>query len=194
MNATGAQTGAADPGSLIGARLRQARAAQRLTLAQLADASGLTKGFISKLERDQANTSVASLIRICGALGIQPGELFDVPSGQVVRRDAYPSINFGGDEMSEYLLTPRGERRLQAILSEIRPGGGSGDEAYGLPVDVEFALVLDGDLEIEVDGEIIALGTGDALTFPSASQHSFRNPMTAGVTRVLWVFSPALPE
>lgn len=194
MNATGVPEGeGADPDTRIGSRLRQARSAQRLTLAQLADASGLTKGFISKLERDQANTSVASLIRICAALGIQPGELFDAPPGQVVRRDAYPPINFGGDEMTEYLLTPRGERRLQAILSEIRPGGGSGDEAYELPVDVEFALVLDGDLDVELDSETVRLGTGDALTFASPNQHAFRNPMTAGVTRVLWVFSPALP-
>lgn len=191
MAGTGAGTG---PDVRIGDRLRQARLARRLTLAQLADASELTKGFISKLERDQANTSVAALIRICAALGIRPGELFDAPVGQVVRRDAYPAINFGGTDLTEYLLTPRGERRIQAILSEIRPGGGSGEEPYELPVDVEFAVVLDGELEVDIDGVAVSLATGDALTFPANNTHAFRNPSTSGVTRVLWVFSPALRD
>lgn len=185
---------AAEPEVRIGERLRQARLARRLTLAQLAEASDLTKGFISKLERDRANISVAALIRICEALDVRPGELFDAPTGQVVRRDAYPPINFGGNDMTEYLLTPRGERRIQAILSAIRPGGGSGQEAYRLPVDVEFALVLDGVLDVDVDGETVSLAAGDALTFPATNAHAFRNPSADRVTRVLWVFSPALQD
>jgi hypothetical protein len=30
---------------------------------------------------------------------------------------------------------------MQAVLSDIEPGGGSGDEPYSLPVDVEFVFV-----------------------------------------------------
>ncbi|UPK75177.1 XRE family transcriptional regulator [Nocardioidaceae bacterium SCSIO 66511] len=182
-----------DPGTEIGGRIRQARLAHRLTLADLADASGLTKGFISKLERNQANVSVASLIRICDALDLQPGELFEAPPGQVVRHDAYPPINFGGSEMTEYLLTPQSEHRLQAILSEIRPGGGSGPEQYELPADVEFVLVLDGELEVELGADTVSLAKGDAMTFSAETKHTFRNPNADTGARVLWVFSPALP-
>ena len=39
-------------------------------MAEVAEQSGLTKGFVSKLERDLANVSVASLIRLCAALDI----------------------------------------------------------------------------------------------------------------------------
>jgi hypothetical protein len=53
--------------------------------------------------------------------------------GEVVRRDAYPPINFGGTGIREYLLTPSGEKRVQAILSDIEPGGGSGDEPTPCP-------------------------------------------------------------
>ena len=38
--------------------------------AEIADQSGLTKGFVSKLERDLVNVSVASLIRLRDALGV----------------------------------------------------------------------------------------------------------------------------
>ena len=43
----------------------------------------------------------------------------------MVRAGERPTISFGGKGMSEYLLTPAHERRMQAILSDIAPGGGS---------------------------------------------------------------------
>jgi transcriptional regulator with XRE-family HTH domain len=55
-------------GTRIGAQLRAARLAARMSMAEVAEQAGLTKGFVSKLERDLANVSVASLIRLCDAL------------------------------------------------------------------------------------------------------------------------------
>jgi quercetin dioxygenase-like cupin family protein len=112
----------------------------------------------------------------------------------VVRRGARPPINFGGSQVKEYLLTPSGEKRVQAILSDIEPGGGSGDEPYSLPADVEFVFVLAGQLQITVAGEQITLEQGDAFTFPASTQHTFRVAPPAGHAQVLWVFSPALPD
>jgi transcriptional regulator with XRE-family HTH domain len=181
-------------GTRIGAQLKAARLAARKSMAEVAGQAGLTKGFVSKLERDQANVSVASLIRLCEALDVSVGSLFEASRGEVVRRDAYPPINFGGSRIKEYLLTPSGEKRVQAILSDIEPGGGSGDEPYSLPADVEFVFVLAGQLQLTVAGEQVTLEQGDAFTFPAGTQHTFRVPKPAGRTRVLWVFSPALPD
>ena len=181
-------------GTRIGAQLRAARLAARMSMAEVAEQAGLTKGFVSKLERDLANVSVASLIRLCDALGVSVGSLFQAPKGEVVRRDARPQINFGGRKMTEYLLTPSGEKRVQAILSDIEPGGGSGSEPYSLPADVEFVFILAGQLEVTVAGEPITLEQGDAFTFPADMQHTFRASSRAGRTQVLWVVSPALPD
>jgi transcriptional regulator with XRE-family HTH domain len=181
-------------GTRIGAQLKSARLAARMSMAEVAERAGLTKGFVSKLERDLASVSVASLIRLCGALGISVGSLFQAPTGEVIRRGAYPPINFGGRKMTEYLLTPSGEKRVQAILSDIDPGGGSGDDPYSLPADVEFVFVLAGQLQVAVAGEQITLDQGDAFTFPANTQHTFRATPQAGRTQVLWVVSPALPD
>jgi transcriptional regulator with XRE-family HTH domain len=181
-------------GTRIGAQLKAARLAARKSMAEVAEQSGLTKGFVSKLERDLANVSVASLIRLCDALDVSVGSLFQATKGEVVRRGAYPPINFGGSHVKEYLLTPSGEKRMQAILSDIEPGGGSGDEPYSLPADVEFVFVLAGQLQLTVAGEQITLEQGDAYTFPASIQHTFGVPQAAGQARVLWVFSPALPD
>src|SRR6185437_1120242 len=81
-------------GTRIGAQLRAARLAARMSMADVAGQAGLTKGFVSKLERDLANVSVASLIRLCDALGVSVGSLFQTPKGEVVRRDTRPQINF----------------------------------------------------------------------------------------------------
>jgi transcriptional regulator with XRE-family HTH domain len=177
----------------IGAQLRAARLAARKSMAEVAEEAGLTKGFLSKLERDLANVSVASLMRLCDVLGISVGALFDPPKGEMVRAGERERINFGGTTgMREYLLTPAGERRVQTILSDIEPGGGSGDEAYSLPADVEFAFVLAGKLEILIEGELVTLEVGDAFTFPATAAHSFR--AAGGPAQVLWVISPALPD
>lgn len=183
-----------DAGPRIGAQLRAARLAARKSMSEVAGQAGLTKGFLSKLERDLANVSVASLMRLCEVLEISVGSLFSAPRGEVVRAGQYPAINFGGTGIREYLLTPAGEKRVQAILSEIEPGGGSGDEPYELPADVEFLLVLEGELRIVVAGEELMLQAGDAFTFASGSAHNFGVPAGAGPAKVLWVISPALPD
>ncbi len=181
-------------GTRIGAQLKAVRLAARMSMAEVAEQAGLTKGYVSKLERDLANVSVAALIRICAVLNVSVGSLFQAPKGEIVRAGAYPAINFGGRGVTEYLLTPSGEKRLQAILSDIEPAGGSGDEPYSLPADVEFAFVLTGQLQITVaEGQII-LDQGDAYTFPAGTPHTFRATSATGRTRVLWMFSPALPD
>src|SRR6266568_6052427 len=177
--------GAPAAGPRIGAQLRAARLASRRSMADVAEQSGLTKGFLSKLERDLTNVSVASLIRLCDTLGIPVGSLFQAAKGEVVRKGEYPPINFGGTGIREYLLTPAGEKRVQAILSDIEPGGGSGDEPYALPADVEFVFVLAGQLQISLAGEHVTLEQGDAFTFPAGSQHTFQAVWAARRIQVL---------
>ena len=133
-------------------------------------------------------------MRLCDALGVSVGSLFQAPKGQVVRREARPPINFGGSKMTEYLVTPSGEKRVQAILSDIEPGGGSGNEPYALPADVEFVFIMAGQLQVTVAGEHITLDQGDAFTFPANMEHTFLVPPRAGRTQVLWIVSPALPD
>jgi transcriptional regulator with XRE-family HTH domain len=192
-SSSGAAPGGHGAGVRIGEHLRASRLARRLTMEEVAERSGLTKGFISKLERDQASASVASLARLCEALGISMGSLFQAPEGNLVRRDAYPPVNLGGERLTEYALTPHGEQRVQAIFSEIEPGGGSGSEPYSLPADVEFVFVLEGKLRLTYGEQEVTLDGGDAFTFPPRSPHTFCAVSGRGPTRVLWVVCPGLP-
>ncbi len=172
-----------------------ARRARRLTIEALADASGLTKGFLSKVERGRATASVAALLRIGEALDMPLSSLFDNSSTRhVVRASDYPRVEFGGHKMAEFLLTPVAERRVQVLLSRIEPGGGSGKEPYALPGEVEFAYLIRGQLRLTFTDQVVELGPGDALTFDPALHRAFRALDASQPTEVLWLICPALPQ
>ena len=177
--------------ALVGARLRAARQAAGLTLAAVAARSGLTKGFVSRLERDEVSPSVASLVTVCAALGIPVGQLFDAPATSLVRLADAPPINFGGSGVREVLLTAGTQRQLQVIRSVVEPGGGGGDELYSLACEVEFVHVLRGRLLLTLPGEQVELRPGDAFTMPGATPHTWLNPSATESCEVLWALAPA---
>ncbi|NMO02481.1 helix-turn-helix domain-containing protein [Gordonia sp. TBRC 11910] len=179
----------------VGQRIRDARKAQRMTIEELADASGLTKSFVSKVERGRSTASVAALLRISGALGIPLSSLFETAATRsIVRARDYPAISFGGYDINEFLLTPQSEQRVQVLLSQISPGGGSGREPYPLPGEVEFAFVVSGQLDVAFSDGVVTLDAGDAMTFDPASPHAFQVAATSPETTVLWMICPALPH
>jgi transcriptional regulator with XRE-family HTH domain len=184
--------GAVTGSPLIGPRLREARQLQGLSLAGLAERSGLTKGFLSQVERDLTSPSVGTLLRLCRALDLPVGHLFDGAHRPLVRGGDRTPIAFGGSGVSEFRLTPAGETRVMLLLSEIAPGGGSGDEAYSLGADAEVAHVVEGTVHIEVAGTHHVLSVGDTLTFDASEPHRWHNPSAALPARVLWFLAPAL--
>ncbi len=183
-----------EPGAkvpLIGARLRAARQGRRLTIRDVAGASGLTAGFLSRLERDELQPSVASLVRLCEVLGLRVGALFDPPETAVVRRGQGQPINFGGVNVAETLLTPGTQSRLQVIHADVEPGGNGGEDLYSLDSDSECVYVVAGSLVVTNESGDIELGTGDAMTFPAQQPHTWRNASTTHSCEVLWILSPA---
>ncbi len=178
-------------GVAIGGRLRAARQARSLTLESVATATGLTKGFLSRLERDEVSPSVASLVGVCEVVGIRVGELFEPPSTSLVRAAEGRRINFGGRNVEEFLLTPGTQSGLQVIHSSIEIGGTGGDELYTLDTEVEFVYVVRGELVVSLTDQTVHLTTGDAFTFPGREPHSWANPSDTEATEVLWVLAPA---
>ncbi|MQA79917.1 MAG: cupin domain-containing protein [Streptosporangiales bacterium] len=179
------------PDVRIGGRLRAARRARGLTLEKVAGKTGVTKGFLSRLERDDVSPSVASLVAVCNVLGLRVGDLFEPAETSLVRAGEGPPINFGGRDVAEVLLTPGTQSQLRVIHSLIAPGGGSGDEEYSLDCDAEFVYVIAGELELVHDGQAARLSTGDAFTFPGRAPHTWHNPSPDETCSVLWVLSPA---
>jgi transcriptional regulator with XRE-family HTH domain len=153
--------------------------AKGLTLGQVAATTNLTEGYVSKLERDQVSPSVASLIAVCGAVGLRVGDLFEPPTTKIVRAGEGAKIKFGGDGVREYLLSNGTQRQIEVLHSVIEPGGSGGDQLYSLNCETEFVLVISGSLQVIFGNEVISLSRGDALTFRGNEPHTWRNPSKA---------------
>ncbi|VXC09948.1 Transcriptional regulator, XRE family with cupin sensor [Arthrobacter sp. 9V] len=174
----------------IGSRIRAARQAQRLTIEQVADATGLTKGFLSRVERDLTSPSVASLVTLCQVLSVSVGDLFAAPETHLTKRDDGPRISLGGQGIVERLLTARSERRLQILQATIEPRGRGENELYAVDCDVDVLHVVKGRIKLILTNEEYDLEEGDTLSFPGREPHTWINP-TDQTVEVLWVLVPA---
>jgi transcriptional regulator with XRE-family HTH domain len=174
----------------LGERLRALRQERGLSIAQVAQQTGLTKGFLSQLERNLTSVSLAALARICSALGVRFGDVLDEPPmGAVIHREsAIRWTEVGNHE--DLVLSPPEEQRLNLIESRIPPGVSAGDGVYTFPADVELVYVLAGALELSVGSEIVTVESGETFTYSPRDPHSWRNPSTSEETVVLWFAVP----
>jgi len=60
----------------LGQSIRERRKALGLTLAQMADRTNVSLGYLSQIELGKNSASIETLYRICLGLGIRMGELF----------------------------------------------------------------------------------------------------------------------
>jgi transcriptional regulator with XRE-family HTH domain len=175
----------------IGAKLRAARKAHGLTLDQLAEAAGLTKGFLSRVERDETSPSVTTLITLCEVTSLDIGSLFTASEATLVRRDTAPAINLGGTGVREKLMTPRREASLQFVHSVAEPGGTGGKEFYTINCRLEVVYVLNGAVDMIFPDRRQRLTAGDALTFAGNEPHTWINTSQTRTAELIWVLVPA---
>ena len=160
-------------GIRIGAKLRAARKAHGYTLEQLALSAGLTKGFLSRVERDETSLSVASLITLCEVMSLDVGSLFAVPEVALVRRGTAPDDR------------PRRHRRERAPDDATGPApaagrctrprsqaAAAGTELYTISCELEVLYVLKGSVDLVLIDRRQRLTAGDALTFAGGEPHT----------------------
>ena len=178
----------ADAPQLPGQRFRRLRLRRKLSLSQVARATGVSVGFLSALERGQMRCSVSTLRRIARYYKTNIMALFetDGDSQRLVRPDQRKILETSPGVRMELLAW--GNTAMEPHLFRIKPGGGSG-ESYSHEGE-EFLHVLRGEFEISLKGrERYLLKSGDSLYFESSTPHRWKNP---GRTEswILWVNTP----
>ncbi|WP_327587936.1 helix-turn-helix domain-containing protein [Nonomuraea sp. NBC_00507] len=174
----------------VGARLRASRQVQGLTIEQVAAATNLTKGFLSRVERDETSPSVATLVTLCQVLSVPIGSLFEEPDTEVVHMEDAPRINLGGRGLVERMLTPRSQSRVQVLRSFLDVGASGGDDLYTINCDVEVLHVLAGELEVLFTNRTVVMAAGDTLTFSGREPHNWRNTGSTSAD-IIWTLVPA---
>jgi transcriptional regulator with XRE-family HTH domain len=182
-----------DQPRLIGREIRSLRKARGLTLAALAEASGLSIGYLSLLERDRATPSIKALHAVSRALNVTISWFFeanDAPEAErdlVVRRGRRRRLEYSPGIVDE-LLSPNLSGALELLSCRFPPGASSGDEPYAHQGE-EAGVVIRGRLELWVDGRLVTLEAGDSFGFQSPLPHSYRNP-GPDETEVIWAITP----
>jgi len=175
-----------NPGA-IGAHLRQLRERRSLSLAQVAQAVGISVGFLSALERSQMSGSVGTLRKLARFYKTNILDFFDAggSSSRQVRPTDRKILEAGEGVRMELLAW--GNTVMEPHLFRIAPDAGSGDP-YAHEGE-EFIYVLRGELAIAIDEQEYRLKPGDSFYFESATAHRWRNPGHKE-TWVLWVNTP----
>jgi transcriptional regulator with XRE-family HTH domain len=182
------------PARLVGGRLREARQGRGLTLDDVARQAGVTKSFVSAVERGETSPSIGSLYRLCEVLGVSVAALFETPPGpesNVVRRAEVRGVSFGGEGVDNLVLSPRAERRAQVIETRVAPGGSPGPEPWSHSGDLIIATILEGSLEFRFEDHTTVLQAGDTISYSPAEPHSWGNPSDEAAAVALFFGMPA---
>jgi transcriptional regulator with XRE-family HTH domain len=185
-------------GLQIGAKLRHARRMRGMRLKELAARVGCSESMLSKVENEQVRPSLKMLHRVASELDTSIGALFSgaghgdeivmrradrpVISTKAIRRDGAAGVRL------ECLLPDPVDKLLYASIHVVEPGGGS--EGSIEHQGEEVGYVLEGELELIVDGKTYHLYPGDSFFFKSNLPHGYRNVGTT-TTRVVWVNTPS---
>jgi len=172
----------------LGAKLRRLRRKCGLGVAEAARRARISPGFVSAIERSQANASVATLLRLAAAYGTTVIDLFDLPrqpSRLVKPRERRVLQTESGVRME---LLSTGTTMLESMLFHVAPGAGS-DGAYSHQGE-EFIYMLKGSLEIWLDElDCYVLNEGDSFWFESTLGHRWFNPSKQEAV-LLWINTP----
>lgn len=175
----------------LGERIKQLRLAQDLTLKQVGEKAKVSATHLSEIERGKTSPTVGALVRIAHALGQEPAQLVDddaAPAIAFVRRSERRTWSAGPLVLSSLspVITPNEISILEIVLAENQnaPVSVPGDNGEAL------ALVLEGEIEVELSGRRHVLKQNDALHFHLRDSHALRSG-PAGA-RLLWVTRPPL--
>jgi transcriptional regulator with XRE-family HTH domain len=195
-----ARIGPVTQGARVGARLREERERQGISLREIAARIGVSKSLISQIERDKVTPSVGTLYALVSQLGLTMGDVFPaggVPAGPQPVRPVAPAGPTATPETRAVITLESGVRweRLTAerdplveFLYVVYPVGATScaEDSLMRHGGKEYGYVISGRLGVRIGFDEYELGPGASISFDSSSPHRLRaigdDPATA-----IWV-------
>ena len=169
-----------DINARIASRVRQLRADRGLALDALAESSGVSRSMISLIERGESSPTAVVLEKLATGLGVPLAALFDAPAAAadpVSRRKDQVEWR---DPASGYLrrnVSPAGFPSPLHVVEVLFPAGARVAYETGARPGVthQQIWVLQGEIEITLDGTRHRLGAGDCLAMVLDRPITYRN-------------------
>ncbi len=171
----------------IGREIRALRHVRGMTIAELAAASGLSESFVSQVERDVSNLSVAALVKIARALSVKPSWFLEADredDGRIAVRATQRRVLRHAKGMIDEVLSPALDLGFVLLLSRFAPG--ASQEARASKTGEQAGYVLEGSLDLTLEGRTIRIRSGDSFHLKLLSQVTFSNPGDTEAV-VVWV-------
>ncbi len=181
------------PSMLLGSKIRALRQRLKRTLECTASAAGISKPFLSQVERGLATPSITSLKGIADALGVAVQYFVDAPSEQqsVFRGGEVRFFEFADTANSFARLTHKpGRRQLEAVLVRFPPCQ-SGPADMPTSAQEEFLYVTSGQISLTLEDKTFVLKAGDSAHYQSTLPHGWLNNQ-ATEALAIWVGTPNL--
>lgn len=160
-----------------GSRLANIRRQLGLSQRRVAELSGLTHGAICTIEQDKVSPAVSSLQKLLKVYNMSLSEFFSEPRplkrNKVVVNDS-ELVEIGSQGVSFKLVHNGNRQRALGFLIECyAPGTSTGGHLKHQGEEV--GTVLEGEIELTVDGEHYQLTAGQSYVIDTGLPHTFTN-------------------
>ncbi|WP_309084655.1 XRE family transcriptional regulator [Chelativorans sp.] len=175
----------------LGMLIRARRRKLGLTLQELGNAAGVSVGYLSQLERDNATPSLGTLAQIARALGVPLDYFVAAPRAEdaLTRRDDRRRFSIDGSSIVyERLGAEFPGNVLSSFILTVPPGYASETVSHE---GEEIIYILEGSITQFLDGKEMVMGEGDSLHFRGNVPHAWANPNDRPA-RMLWTGTLAL--
>lgn len=157
----------------LGKKIKDIRKKQKLTLKNIAEATGFSISFLSQLERGKSSATLESLKKIAIALNTSPAHFFDdaqsnkgngptrfkrIAENGIYYQNLAPGVDLPDFMPMRVTLNPR--------------------EQGGKPIThagQEFIYILEGTLTVEVGHQLHQLESGESLFYEASEPHYWYN-------------------
>ena len=165
-------------GRHLGTTIRQLRLQHGLTIAEVSERAGISRGMLSKIENSLAATSLETLEQLANALGVTLAKLFqnyNLPRGaaQLVKNGEGMEVVRRGTRVGHtyhLLAYDQGPHKtFEPFLISLEDAGEE-FPSFEHP-GTEFIHMLEGKLEYRVGEDTFVLNSGDSLTFRGEIPH-----------------------
>jgi transcriptional regulator with XRE-family HTH domain len=168
------------PSTTLAGRIAFLRKQRALTLNDLASVSGLTKSYLSKVERGLSVPSISTAMKLAASFDLSVGQLLGEDQYDdaisVVRRNGRPSFMRAGSVSGyDYEMLAAGKRFKSMEPFVMRPPLRFQDERRFEHAGQEMMFVLVGKIEFEFGGQKYVLNTGDCVYFDAHVPHRSRS-------------------
>jgi transcriptional regulator with XRE-family HTH domain len=179
--------------ALIAGRLLALRQAKSLSLAELAELSGVSKAMISKVERAESSPTAVLLGRLAAGLGVPLAELLTEDKGSPRRLRSRAEQDVWRDPEAGYLRRQVAERGatggIEMVEIELPRSAQVGYPRWSGKPYRQCLWMLEGALRVDYGDERFELAAGDCLDFSVDRALVFKALGRAGC-RYLLVASP----